>query len=190
MARLHQAEASRSSSEAPRHADHVARAGATALDDPAAGRIAEECHRDDELVTARDVPSDHRHPKGVAALPHAGIESLQEVHLDPRAHPQGHQSPPGCASHGGDVAAVHGHRLVAEVRRRGPGKVEVHAFDEQVGREEDRPAGGPEDGGVVTDPGLALGGLAEEVTQALDQPELPHLRELHAVRVPGFYPAP
>src|SRR5437660_3138401 len=93
LARLHQAEASRSSSEAPRHADHVARAGATALDDPAAGRIAEECHRDDELVTARDVPSDHRHPKGVAALPHAGIESLQEVHLDPRAHPQGHQRP-------------------------------------------------------------------------------------------------
>ena len=95
----------------------VARAGAAALDHPAAGGIAEEGHREDKLIATGDVAPHHRHPEGLAAFPHAGIEGLQEVQLDPRAQAEGHQRPAGRAAHGGDVAAVDRHRLVAEVLR-------------------------------------------------------------------------
>ncbi len=52
-----------------------------------------------------------------------------------RREDQRQQREPRRRAHGGDVADVDGERLVADVGGRREAAVEVHAFDERVGRQ-------------------------------------------------------
>ena len=77
----------------------------------------------------------------------------------------------GRAAHGGQIAQVHGHGAAADLGRRAPAQVEVHAVDDRVsGLHEAGAAGGAQNGGIVADADDHLGaGRRQVLAKPLEQ---------------------
>ena len=169
--------------EIARDADEVVQSGPAAVNDPLLRGVSQRRDGDRKAghrgarVAAREV-----HAQLVAGEADAFVEVVERLDGQFRGDAERQDDLRRAGVHGQNVAHSGRHDLVAQVFEREVGEVEIHAFEEGVGRAEQLLArGGRDDGGVVADAPQGRRVLRRKaVRQAVDQSELSERGDLGA----------
>jgi len=118
--------------------------------DRASRSLTEESNRQGELSTTCEIPSPEHRPDAARAIARPTDDVSKPGRWKASRCDDRQQRSHGTPAHGRDVTGVHFERSPSERARAQPRAAKVHAFDQRVGRQEQWPPTGRDDGGVIS----------------------------------------
>ena len=132
-----------------------------------------------EMRAAREIAADQSHTLAPGQAKEAAIEGIDPLCISPPSQRQRDEGETGFAAHGRNVTEAARQRLAAEIFGAVGGGLEMHAFDQHVGGEEQVFGGAARaaDGAIVADAEhqAAAAGRPSEAANALDDFHFQHV---------------